>query len=64
MEEVVGIIMMCFLSAVIGVVLYAMFLLPPQVEAGYGYKWKCSGHQVAKVDDVYYAVVPCERVKK
>ena len=64
MEEALGIIMFGFLCAVIGVLLYAGLTNPTQVEAGYGYKWKCSGHQVAKVQDVYYDVKPCERVKK
>ena len=64
MEEALGIITMCFISAVVGIALYATLALPEQVDAGYGYKWECKGHQVAKVGDVYYDVKPCERVKK
>jgi len=64
MEELIAFIMALFVGAVVGIFAYAVFLLPPQVEAGYGYRWKCSGSMVAKVGDVYYDVKPCERVKK
>lgn len=63
MEELVAFIV----TLVIGAILSAFLIIdsmPNQVEAGYGYKWKCSGSMVAKVGDVYYDVKPCERVKK
>ena len=63
MENVIGIIMFGFLCAVTAVLLYTSLALPRQVEAGYGYRWKCSGHQVIRLGDAYYDVKPCGRVK-
>jgi hypothetical protein len=64
MEEFIAFVVALFVGALFGILMYAAFALPPQVEAGYGYRWKCSGNMVAKVGDVYYDVKPCERVKK
>ena len=58
----IRLVMVLFLTFVMGMVVASLFYAR-EVDAGYGYKWKCGELQVVQVKSSHVEGRSCERVK-